>query len=595
MVSAIVVLIARCVFAEEVPTSGPERLAWMRRHLVNTVSKFEFTQGYSFRKNPENLRLFLEAIKAEGFNTFDQMAHPGGIWKDEHFASLERTLQVAAEVGLKVWASVTPPSAHQEIRRWPLEQRQEYYYDVAERFAQLAKEYPNFVAFMIDEVLDYNASFFRPEMLAEMARRQRAICPRLAFLPLGYYGSMSEEMFEKRGQYIDGVIFHFRAGSYPPAYIPGYDPKSFDMYGDVMRYELKRVRQIAGDHPVICGIYLYYHEGGWGVMTPDGKKPATEHTVRDATQKLEIAHEYADGIRIYGLGIKHEAYQAMGELLHKWQAAGRDWGQKRGDPESHLARWQKELGEGPFLGTLLNRDRGLAAALPNTCPWLRLELVRTFQGGNFDPAEAARRYPLLVVSKSRMSREWPGLLRDYAQAGGTLVLESVPGWWLDTEASPLVEGESEAGDQGVLTLAFGELSGVEFHYERRGFATRWRVVKDHPLTKGLGKPGVWHEVPYKEGGNTYGYLVHPAKATDGEVLIEVEHESCPYDGVSYLRQGKINGVYPLLTTKQVGRGFVVRHYAAVSPGTVFADGYQKLMENLLRLAEKNPKRDSTLR
>ena len=42
---------------------------------------------------------------------------------------------------------------------------------------------------------------------------------------------------------------------------------------------------------------------------------ADEHVVRDAVQKLEIAHEYADGVRVYGLGIDHEAYQAMGKLL----------------------------------------------------------------------------------------------------------------------------------------------------------------------------------------------------------------------------------------------------------------------------------------
>ena len=135
-----------CAHAQDVPATGPERLAWMREHLLNTVSKFEFTQGYSFRKNPENLRPFLEAIKAQGFDTWDQMAH-GGIWDDEQFALLERSIQVAGEVGLKVWATLSPPSGTKEIARWPLEQRQQYYYDCAERFARLAGKYPTFVAF----------------------------------------------------------------------------------------------------------------------------------------------------------------------------------------------------------------------------------------------------------------------------------------------------------------------------------------------------------------------------------------------------------------------------------------------------------------
>ena len=112
--------------AQEAPVSGPERVEWMREHLVNTVSKFEFTQGYSFRKSPEDLEPFMEAIKARGFSVWDQ--HPEGyIWRDEHFEHLERSIQVAAEVGLEVWATLVPPSGKQEIARWPLEDRQEYF------------------------------------------------------------------------------------------------------------------------------------------------------------------------------------------------------------------------------------------------------------------------------------------------------------------------------------------------------------------------------------------------------------------------------------------------------------------------------------
>jgi hypothetical protein len=222
--------------------------------------------------------------------------------------------------------------------------------------------------------------------------------------------------------------------------------------------------------------------------------------------------------------------------------------------------------------------------LPKACPWPRVELVRRFRAGEFHPSEAARLYPLMLVSKAKMPREWPGLLAEYAREGGTLVLEYLPGWHLDTRTSPLREGEKEAGDQGVLTLQFAELSGVEFHYERRGFATRWRVAKKHPLTEGLGDVGVWQETSFREGESTYGYLVSPVKPSGGEVLIEVEHESCPYDGVRYARRGKINGTYPLLTAKPVGKGLVVRHYAAVSPEAVFAGAYPRLLANLVEIA-----------
>ncbi|MGD9495126.1 MAG: hypothetical protein AB7Y46_02330 [Armatimonadota bacterium] len=567
--------------------SGPERLAWMREHLRNTVSKFEFTQGYDFRRDPEALRPFMEAIKGRGFTAWDQMAI-GGIWDDEAFALLERSIEVAAEVGLEVWATLSPPSGEETIARWPLQQRQEYYYRTVERFARLAAEHANFVAFGCDDFFPYNAGFFTPEMMAEMARRWRAICPNLAFVPLLYYGSITPELFETRGEFLDGIVFHFRANSYPHAYIPGYDPKNFDMYGDVMRYELKRVRQIAGDHPLICGIYIWYYQGGWGVLTPDERNPSEEHIVRDAVQKLQIAHEYADGIRVYGLGIDHAAYQAMAPLLQAWQEAGEDWGRQRGDPESHLGRWQLQLGEGPYLGTLLGLERGLGYALPRACPWPRVELARTFEGGEFDPEQAARRFPLLVVSRPNMPPEWPELLHRYAQAGGVLVLEMVPGWVVDAGVQALEAGEEQRGEATPTTQAMAALSGVEFHYEPRGFVTRWRVLAEHSLTEGLGEVGAWQASAWEEGASTYPFLAHPVIASDAQVLLEAEHEACPYDGVAYVRQGTIAGTYPLLTVRPVGEGLVVRHYVQNGPAPAMGEAFDILIANLLRLAGAEP-------
>lgn len=579
---ALMLLPLACAFAQDAPPSGPERIAWMREHLRGTVSKFEFTQGYDFRKEPERLRPFMEAIRARGFTAWDQHAH-GRIWTDEAFESLERSIEVAAEVGLDVWATLSPPSGCEEIARWPLEQREEYYYATAERFARLAAEHPNFVAFGCDDFLPYNRRFFTPEMLAEMARRWRAICPNLAFVPLLYYRSISEEFFETRGDSIDGIVFHYRADSYPYEYIPAYDPKNFEMYGDVMRYELKRVRQIAGEHPVICGIYIWYYQRGWGVLTPDERNPTEEHIVRDAAQKLEIAHDFADGVRVYGLGIEHPAYAAMQERLERWEAEPSAWGQQSGDPESHLGRWQQELGDGPYLGTLLGLERGLGYSVPRASVWPRVELSRTFQRGEFDPEEAAGRFPLLVVSRSEMPREWPELLRRYAEAGGVLAMEAVPGWVMDAGVRAL-EAEEERGETAPTTLAIAELSGIEFRYEPRGFVTRWRVAEEHPLTEGLGAVGAWIESPLAEGASTYTQLAHPVRATDATVLLEAEHEVCPYDGVAYVRRGEIAGVYPLLTVRPVGEGLVVRHYAQNGAGPIMGEAWDRLVANLIGLA-----------
>mgnify|MGYP000976989865 CR=1 FL=1 len=117
-------------------------------------------------------------------------------------------------------------------------------------------------------------------------------------------------------------------------------------------------------------------------------------------------------------------------------------------------------------------------------------------------------------------------------------------------------------------------------------ARRWRVAKEHPLTKGLGPVGVWQEVSLKPGESTYGYLASPVRPAGAEVLIEVEHQRCPYDGVHYVRQDEVNGVFPLLTVHRVGNGTVVRHYAAVSLGEILGDAYPKLIANLVQGAER---------
>jgi hypothetical protein len=182
----------------------------------------------------------------------------------------------------------------------------------------------------------------------------------------------------------------------------------------------------------------------------------------------------------------------------------------------------------------------------------------------FRPDEAVSRYPLWVVSRTSMLPRWPQLMQEYARAGGVLAAEFLPGWSLDSRATTPAQPRERGGDRGILTLEMARLSGITFHHEPRGYATRWRVVKEHPLTKGLAKPGIWQ------------LTVHASGA--------VEQEECPYDGRAYVRRGAIRGVYPLLTVNRLGRGFVVRHYAAVDPQAIFGKAYERLLANLLQFA-----------
>ncbi len=374
-----------------------KRTVLARQALQNTVSKFVFNQGYEFdydRKAtapvfyPEKLEAYMQRIKETGFNTYDYFH--GMIWNEEAFGCLEKVLASAQRHGLKVWATLGPPSGHEEIARWPREKRQDYYFTTVERFAQLSLKYPNFIAFTCDD-FDYNYGFFSPEMMAEMARRWQSINPNLFFLPLIYYGGISEEFMRTRGPYIDGVVFHFRAGSYPPNYIDNYDPKSFEMYGDVQRYEFKRIRHIVGDKPLIAGLYIWYYQGGWGVLTPDEKNPTEEHIVRDAVQKFEIAHDYAIGTRIYGVGIDHPAYAGMGKLQLEWEKAGKDWGKADiSDPQKEVRKYRAALDNPPYYATLLNRNTALSEYLRRDFGVPQMDLCWRLTEGKFDPEKAVK-------------------------------------------------------------------------------------------------------------------------------------------------------------------------------------------------------------
>jgi len=187
-----------------------------------------------------------------------------------------------------------------------------------------------------------------------------------------------------------------------------------------------------------------------------------------------------------------------------------------------------------------------------------------------------------------MRPEWGDLVEQYVSLGGTLIVENVPGWSTDRSGGyTLREWETPAGNLAPGTIKFGELSGIKFNYYHRGAVTKIRVLQEHPLTAGMEPLNEWIEIPYEEGGRNYGYLAYPVTATDATVLVEAEHEVCRYDGISYKRRGKISGVYPLVTIKQLGKGTVIRHYAHVAfPTTIGQERYETFANNLAEYVRK---------
>ena len=187
-----------------------------------------------------------------------------------------------------------------------------------------------------------------------------------------------------------------------------------------------------------------------------------------------------------------------------------------------------------------------------------------------------------------MRPAWGDLLQQYVEAGGTLIVEDVPGWSTDLSGgSSLSEWEAPTGDRAPGTLRFAQLSGIVFTYHHRGAVRRVRVVAEHPLTAGIGAPGEWVEIAYAADENNYSHLAYPVKASGCTVLVEGEHETCRYDGISYKRAGTVSGTHPLITVNPVGKGTVIRQYAPNSlPATMGRDRYEIFAANLAQYVRK---------
>lgn len=193
-----------------------------------------------------------------------------------------------------------------------------------------------------------------------------------------------------------------------------------------------------------------------------------------------------------------------------------------------------------------------------------------------------------------MRRSWADQLRRYAELGGTLIVQEVPGWYTDlSDGGGLHEWETPKGEGAPVTVAFGKLSGVDFRYYTRGAVTKVRVVEDHVLTTGMGD-GEWVEIPAGEDAANFSLLAFPVRAGEGKVLVECEHEACEYDGVAYRRHGTKSGPYPLVTINEVGAGVVLRQYACTSlPSVLGSERFEIFARNVVEWVRESYSHSAT--
>jgi hypothetical protein len=144
----------------------------------------------------------VKRLKQLGVNTYYWLVwHSATDWDDLH-----DFLPKAAKEGIEVWVYLVPPTeSPPKFGRNYSEPFRLDYVRWAEEIAKLSLVHPNLTAWVIDDFYA-NHAFFSPAYLREIRKKSKAINPRLAFLPLMYFGEMRPRFVADYRDVIDGVV-----------------------------------------------------------------------------------------------------------------------------------------------------------------------------------------------------------------------------------------------------------------------------------------------------------------------------------------------------------------------------------------------------
>ena len=139
----------------------------------------------------------LARLKELRVNTYLWLVwHQPTDWED-----LQRFLPKAAEAGIDVWVYLVPPSEPPPSAPFGLD-----YPQWAGEIAKLSLRHPNLKAWMIDDFHANSAKLLTPAYVRAMQARAKAVNPRLAFLPLMYYGEITRKFVDDFRGVVDGVV-----------------------------------------------------------------------------------------------------------------------------------------------------------------------------------------------------------------------------------------------------------------------------------------------------------------------------------------------------------------------------------------------------
>ncbi len=196
----------------------------------------------------------LAELKELHANTYSFCIHPAATdWED-----LKLFLPQARAQGIRVWASLLPPSESLPRGKMSSEPFRLDYERWAVELARLSLAEPNLVAWSIDD-FTHNLTFYTPDYLGRCLAAARAINPKLAFVPCCYYPGVTERFVANYGPLLDGILFPYRHES---AGANLKDPS-------LVETEVNALRERAGGKiPIILDIYATAHSR-LGATTPE--------------------------------------------------------------------------------------------------------------------------------------------------------------------------------------------------------------------------------------------------------------------------------------------------------------------------------------
>jgi hypothetical protein len=212
---------------------------------------------------------------------------------------LKLFLPLAAKQGIRVWASLVPPSESPPHTKWVNAPFGMNYDRWAQELAHLSLRETNLVALSIDD-FTLNQKWFSPAGLAAMLAKAREINPKLAFIPCCYYKTITPQFVTNYVPLIDGILFPYRHES------GGANLTNAMLAGP----EIQKLKQMTGaDFPVLIDVYASPHSR-LGKSTPEYVE-----------QVMTAGKKYADGVMIYchqDPQKNPEKYQVIKRLFTAW-------------------------------------------------------------------------------------------------------------------------------------------------------------------------------------------------------------------------------------------------------------------------------------